>query len=81
MPLKANQSVINSFLFSVRKETLKHMIKKQEEKNIQKGYQDRANYYALNMDNASKGKLVRYYMLIKTRRCVRDEIRSFIDRG
>lgn len=72
---RANRSIVMSYLKSVRKEVLQHMIQRQEVENIEKGYQDRSNYYELNMQNASKDKLIAYYMLIKSRRCVTDKER------
>jgi len=80
MPLRlsekrANRSIVMGYLKSVSKEVLQYMIQRQEAENIEKGYQDRSNYYALNMQNASKEKLISYYMLIKSRRCVTDEER------
>lgn len=40
---KSNDSIIKSFLYSVRKEVLREMIKKQEYSNIRNGYQERSN--------------------------------------
>lgn len=77
--LKSNQSIIDGFLSSISIKVLKDMIKRKEHENIEKGYQDRSNYMALNMDNASKSKLIAYYMLIKKRRITSERVRNMIE--
>lgn len=61
------------------KATLRAFIKREEDYNVRKKYQDQALFVQLGMDKASKEELIRYLVHIKTRKCVTDLERKWVE--